>query len=168
MNIVVSAKTDLILLSNIRSETTVVTFGSFKHVEETDFNPVLQCEKLVISGSLSQLNKISSQMMNKNCTLGGHSNIHFEFNDHLPETSFQDFETQFREVGLSTIEGLDFLLERLSVSNVKTLSYPDWSLVKLCQGIDRVKYKVFRCNETLPSLFANFLKNTKYDPTELF
>ena len=141
------------------SETTVLTFGydtvslsiidSGRHLEEIDWNLVFHSKKLVISGSVDQLNKISSQMMNPNSMLGSHSNVHFEFREDLYQNLYHD-----RGI-LSSIEGLEVLLERLSVSNVKTLMHPT-CFIKLDNGHERVKYKVFECDETLPSLFEEF------------
>ena len=133
------------------SETTVLTFGhdTGRHIEEIDWNLVFQSKKLVISGSVDQLNKLSSQMMNPNSILGSHSNIHFGFREDLYQNLYHD-----RGV-LSSIEGLEVLLERLSVSNAKTLIHPT-CFIKLDNGHERVKRKVFECDETLPSSLEDF------------
>ena len=87
--------------------------------------------------------------MNPNSILGIHSNVHFEFREDLYQNLYHD-----RGV-LSSIEGLEVLLERLSVSNAKTLTHPT-CFIKLDNGYERVMRKVFECDERLPSSFEDF------------
>ena len=151
---VVSAKTDLMFSSNIKSETTVLTLArNGKQIEEIDWSFVFQSKKLIFSGPVGQLNKVASQMINPDKILGSHSNVHFQFPEDL---SFQvPFSAVYHDNGLSSIEGLEVLLDRLSVSNAKTLTHP--TFVFMTSGLE-VKLNVFKCNETLPSSFEHFWK----------
>ena len=87
--------------------------------------------------------------MNLSSILGRHSNVHFEFREDLYQNLYHD-----RGI-FSSIEGLEVLLERLSVSNAKTLTHPT-CFIKLDVGYDRVMRKVFECDETLTSSFEDF------------
>ena len=168
---VVSAKTDLMFSSNIKSETTVLTLArNGKQIEEIDWTFVSQSKKLIFSGSVGQLNKVASQMINPDKILGSHSNIHFQFPEDLSLQVPFVKSSVYHDNRLSSIEGLEVLLDRLSVSNAKTLTHPTYVFIKLYHGNDRInesrleiKLNVFKCDETLPSSFEDFWKKKDKD-----